>query len=180
MKNDNAYIVIAQTHDYVLESIRKQRDPNSKNHVIYTTNPGDVLAEALINPVDIVVTGQLFYKSDLTSLEDMINALYKVSFIGYQALVKHYQPPKSGPYTGSALSKEVYSINPKILVFRYSLAPEERGRIVGDINKFRSDQDLIELIDSPELPDILRTKDWERLEKTLPKIKFYEGWKEEH
>ena len=175
MKDNNAYIVVAQTHDYVLERIKRQRDPNSKNHVIYTTNPGDVLGEVLTNPVDIVVTGQVFYQSDLRSLDDFLGAILG----GMDEMARHYQPPKSGPDTGSQLSEEIYKINPGILVFRYSLAPPERGKIVGDIRKGGGHEDLLEFIDSVELSDILRTRDWKRLRETFPEIKFYDGWEEQ-
>lgn len=37
------------------------------NQVLYTTNPGTVLKWVEAEPVDIVVTGQHFYLTDLTS-----------------------------------------------------------------------------------------------------------------
>lgn len=176
MIDNNAYIVVAQTHDYVLEDIRRQRNPDSRNNVFYTTNPGDVLDEALRNPVDIVITGQMFYQSDLRTLDDFIGAMLG----GMDEIARHFKFPKSGPDTGTQLSEEIYKINPNILVFRYSMAPRGRGKIVGDINKHRGDEDILELIDSDELQNILRTGDWGRLKKTFPKIRFYSGWEEEH
>lgn len=176
MKDNNAYIVIAQTHEHVLEEIKEIRDKDSKNYVMFTTNPGDVLKEVIANPVDIVITGQNFYQSDLRSAYDCLKAMAG----GLEEIAKHYNPPLSGPDRGSELSKEIYKIKPEILVFRYSLTPEEKGRIVADIRKFGGPRELLKLVDSPLLPEILRIRDWKKLMESFPQIHFYDGWEKEH
>jgi hypothetical protein len=176
MKDNKPYIVVAQTHGGVLKSIKRDRKKDSANNVIFTSNPGDVLNEALVNPVDLVVTGQCFYQTDISTLGEAI----KVAQGGINEIAKHYQPPISGPSSGSDLSEELYKINPEILVFRYSLTPSARGKIVGDIEKWGTNSKLIELIDSEELVKILQEKDWDRMESTFQNIEFYKGWKEEH
>ncbi len=178
-----ANIVIAQTYGHALENIRSRRNPKSKNQVSYFSRTADVVNEVLTKPIDIVVTGQLFYDSDLSDdpLLSMITMIRDGAELGIDGAVeRHIRPHIHGPRTGTELSEEIYRIKPEILTFRYSLSPEERGKLVGDINKCGPTEELTDFIDNSDLAEILQDKDWDRLEETFPRIDFYKGWKEEH
>ena len=181
MKNEQPYIVVAQTNEKVLREIQKIRDPRSKNHTSFFSNPGCVLEEVLREPVDIVVTGQCFYQTDLNSFHEVLMARMEAMIEGPESLDRHYRPPLSGPDSGTVLAHEIHRINSDVLVFRYSVAPEEVGELSGEIAKDgRAHSDLIRFLDSPQLAAIVAKKDWQQLTATFPFIQFYHpvgGWK---
>lgn len=183
MKNNIPHIVIAQTYGHVLEEIKRARNPKSTNQVSYFSRTADVMKEVLEQPVDIVITGQLFYDTDLSDnpMESATTMMIEAAVFGVDAAVeRHIKPHTKGPSNGTELSEEIYRIKPEILTFRYSMSPSRRGKIVGDINKCGPSSELTDLIDHPDLAVILETQDWDKLERTFPNIEFYEGWKEEH
>ncbi len=181
MKDGQAYIVVAQTHEKVLREIRQKRDSHSKNHVTFFSNPGSVLEEVLREPVDIVVTGQCFYQTDLNSFHEVLMARMEAMIEGPEALDRHYRPPLSSPNRGTVLAHEIHRINPNVLVFRYSVAPEEVGELSGEIAKdVGAHSDLLRFLDSLQLAAIVAKKDWQQLMTTFPFIQFYHpvgGWK---
>jgi len=179
-----AQIIVAQTHQYALDWLRNKTCRESPNKIEYTTNPGQVLAEACINPIDIVITGQLFYKTDLVTLPEKIQAL-QTAMTGrikeINEVMSHYVRPKYAPETGTELSEELYKINPDTLVIRFSFSSGDIGRIVGDIEKdTRGFSTLAKFLGSPELSDILKTKDWKRFRNQFPDIRFYDTLESQH
>lgn len=188
MLDGKAYIVVAQTTREVLDDIVRSRNESGyRNHVVFTNSPLTVMEEVAKQPVDVVVTGQRFYESDLSSLADCLQAMMEATAafqekgpLGYIAEAqKHFIDPY-GTITGTSLSEMLYEVKPQILVFRYSLTPKERGRIVGDIEKIGGRDDLIDFIDSEELPRVLQDKQGRRLRQAFPKIEFYNNWEQEH
>jgi len=168
------YVVVVQTHQSVIDGLREQVSPFSHNHIIYTTNPGDVLCELLVNPVDIIVSGQHFYQSDLHSFEEVLNLYERVMEEGAHLINEHYKPPISGPCNGSELCREVHRIKSNLPVFRFSLTPDQPGEFAGDIPKEGNDSKLVEFLESPFLSWACAGGDWESLIKLFPNIIFYE------
>lgn len=173
MKTGGASIVIAQTHAELLSVIRAVRNPSGPNLVIYTSNPGDVIQEALAHPVDVVITGALYYRCTLKSIKKKLDLLDLAELEGPRVIDDYYLPPRSGPRKGVELAEQLRWINPHILVLRFTVLPEDDpGGIAGDIPKDGLDV-LLEFIDAPRLRQMLRTKDCAGLARTFPRILFY-------
>lgn len=189
MEGNKAYIVVAQTDQDFLEQIRGE--DKGINHVVYSNDPAYVLRLALQEPVDVVITGSVFSERRLTVKElleqaglleqEKASGLLSVTQIGE---LQRAREKKWGDLErvvrGSNLSEAIYARKPEVLVFRYSTTPYDRGRIVGDIPKFKKGDCLIELINSGELPAVLTRKDWARLRALFPAIHFYDEFEKEH
>ena len=173
MNTGGASIVIAQTHADLLSVIRAVRNPSNPNLVSYTSNPGDVLQEALANPVDVVITGALYYRCKVKSIEEKLDLLDRAELEGPQVISEHYRPPRSGPRRGVELAEQLRRIDPHILVLRFTVLPEDGpGGIAGDIPKDGLDV-LLEFIDAPRLLKMLKAKDCAGLTRAFPRILFY-------
>ncbi|HEA46515.1 MAG TPA: hypothetical protein ENH99_01915 [Candidatus Pacearchaeota archaeon] len=148
---DGAYIVVAQRDQYILKDIEDRIYSDSPNHVFCTTNPDLALKEVVDNAVDMVVTGQIF----------------------------------SGPgiKDGDSLAGEIYGVKPDVLTLRYSITPSwVRREVIGDIPKIPSEnhQTLVDLLNSPDLGEILGERDWLRLRETFPYIRFHDSLERLH
>ena len=166
-------IVIAQTYQNDLDRIRNRVSPDCRNSISYFNEPAEAVSEALSNPVDIVVTGECFYHTDLTSIHDVLGALMSGS------VSQHFS--RKSLDSGADLAKAVHVVKPDLLVLRYSGTPDDypiESGFVGDIPKGGSDA-IYDFVNCNELSDILAAKDWKRMRKRFPKIRFYRNLEEQ-
>ena len=170
MKNSKPYIVIAQTHSMDINRIRAGL--TGANEVYLTREPEEALAEVMRTRVDIVVTGQYFYKIDIETRQEH-ESLLTPENAGLK--IKYYIAPSFGLYTGPVLAQQIKTVNPQIPVFRCSRKPGEIGEIFGEIEKDENLVDLLFFVNFPFLNDIARKKDWKKLKEEFPFIKFYKN-----
>lgn len=178
LKRDGVYIVVVQNEQAVLREIKSKLDIHSPNHVVFTREPMEVVSEVLHNPVDIVVSGQHFYKDDFTSFTEMFSILDRWLREGILAVaddLRRIRQKAEGPRSGTELTSLIYKFNPNILVMRYSATPESPAGFVADIEKLfggTGDQ-LIALLNHPEIAAILKDRDASRLKRAL-NVRFYD------
>lgn len=173
MKDNKPYIVIAQTHQKDLDEIASRRSQRYRNHVVFVSQPEEALSEVMLNPVDIVITGQYFYENDFVPGKPFLNVVYSKDV---NSILKRYVAPCFGPYTGTRLSEQISSVKPEVLVLRYSSEPGEIGDIAGEIEKSYGLDALVRFIDSEKLCKIFERKDWENIRTAFPEIRFYRNF----
>jgi hypothetical protein len=170
-----AVIVVAQTYEDVLDDIKSDISPENPHKIIYASTPADALEASMQNPVDLLVTGSCFYHTDIQSLGEAI-AVYTA---GPFEASKHFWPKRGGHMSGGDIAVASRKIRPDILVLRYSTTPDEnpyRFGINGDIDKISNPDSLINLLDDPELKQIIDRKDWGALKQRHSEIRFYDNF----
>ena len=165
MIDDQAYIVVVQSRlgGEVLNKIESKRTANSKNHVFLTASHGQAGIKVEYEPVDIVITGQCLYRL-IQVVDDDDPMLSTMKCVISRGTFK----------TCLELSEEIHRAKPEILIFRYSSDPYGIGMLTGEIEISEDHGNLIDLINSEELPEILKTKDMARFKERFPRIRFFD------
>ena len=173
-EDNAAFIVVALSHNDEIERLKNARSGESRNHVVYTTHPGEALAYVrdTLKPVHFVVTGQLFFRTNSTVSEDYLKSITS----GMSGETNPF--PHSHPIikTGPELADVVHQLNDRILVLRYSLSRvRNTSMIIGDIPRKLNvvTPAARAFLDCDGLYDAWQERDWAKLRSMLPGIQFY-------
>jgi hypothetical protein len=177
-----ANVIVAQTMASSIQRVAKDiarltEGAELPNRLSFAMRPESVLEHLQRGRVDIVVTGQMFY--DEEAMTDSIHKLFgaESSFAVVSELLR-YRMANPVKMDGKQLSEEIYKRHPEVLVFRYSVMPSGRGRLVGDIPK--ENRNLARLLVSPDLARAVRERDWDGLQSIVPAMTIYEAAKSEY
>lgn len=154
-------IVVAQTHDYVLDMIeswvekqRKNKNIPAYNNIHYTTEPNEVVLRAMEGKLDILIVGQYFYeprftKKDLDAMFEGKKPLPNIELPVYEEYLAEEQKEEKPTISRNNITRFVKEIKPDTWIFRYSTMPEKDTEdLIGDIPK----PGLIESADEIDLP----------------------------
>ena len=147
-------IVIAQTYRDSLDEIRKELGVAKGLDVKYVSTPPEAVKLGSDPKAQILITGQCFYGSDnKTSMDGLMVLLPGVAMNLARDSIARF----GNLLDGNDIARAVRLENPEIVVFRYSVMPESKDYLCGDIEKF-STRNISNLLTNVDFHQALRKK----------------------